>query len=107
MADVRSVPTPSEPMPDRVVQERLERPVLRKVTLRLLPFLCLLYIVNILDRTNIGFARLQEKMLTDLGMSETAYAFGAGVFFIGYFAFEVPSNLILSRIGARRWIARI
>jgi ACS family tartrate transporter-like MFS transporter len=83
----------------------LERKVLRKVTLRLIPFLCLLYFVNILDRVNIGFAQLQ--MLDELGMSETAYALGAGIFALGYCALEVPSNLMLRRMGARRWIARI
>lgn len=79
--------------------------VLARVARRLLPFLFLLYVVNILDRTNVGLARLQ--MLPDLGLSEQAYAFGAGLFYIGYFLFEVPSNIILARIGARRWIARI
>lgn len=83
----------------------LERTVFRKVTLRLIPFLCVLYFINILDRANIGFARLQ--MLGDLHMSEGAYALGAGIFSIGYCVLEVPSNLILSRMGARRWIARI
>jgi len=85
--------------------DAIERRVLLKVTLRLIPFLCLLYFVNILDRVNIGFARLQ--MLPDLHMSEKAYAIGAGVFSIGYCVLEVPSNLALSRVGARRWIARI
>src|SRR5262249_52898064 len=79
--------------------------VLRKVTWRLIPFLFLLYIVNILDRVNVGFAKLQ--MLDDLGMSEAAFAFGMSVFYIGYLVFEVPSNLILARVGARRWLARI
>lgn len=79
--------------------------VLRKVARRLLPFLFLLYVVNILDRGNVSLARLQ--MLADLGMSERAYALGAGLFYVGYFLFEVPSNIILARIGARRWIARI
>jgi ACS family tartrate transporter-like MFS transporter len=85
--------------------DAVERRVLRKVTLRLIPFLCLLYFINILDRMNIGFARLQ--MLPDLQMSEKAYAIGAGVFSIGYCALEIPSNLAMSRVGARRWIARI
>jgi len=67
--------------------------------------LLLLYVINILDRNNVGFARLQ--MLTDLKMGEQAYALGAGIFYVGYFVFEVPSNLILRRMGARRWIARI
>ena len=70
-----------------------------KVSLRLLPFLFLLYVVNILDRANIGFARLQ--MPPDLGMTEQQYAFGAGLFYVGYILFEVPSNLILRRTGAR------
>jgi D-galactonate transporter len=82
-----------------------EGAVLRKVSLRLLPFLFLLYVLNILDRANIGFAKLQ--MLHDLEMSETAYGLGAGLFYIGYLLFEVPANLILHRIGARAWIARI
>ena len=77
----------------------------RKVTWRLLPFLMLCYLVAYLDRVNIGFAKLQ--MLKDLGFSETVYGFGAGVFFIGYFFFEVPSNMILHRVGARLWIGRI
>ena len=77
----------------------------RRVTLRLIPFLLLCYVVAYLDRVNVGFAKLQ--MLSDLRMSDTAYGIGAGIFFIGYFLFEVPSNLILHRVGARKWIARI
>jgi D-galactonate transporter len=77
----------------------------RKVTWRLLPFLMLCYLVAYLDRVNIGFAKLQ--MLTDLQFSETVYGFGAGIFFIGYFFFEVPSNIVLHRVGARLWIGRI
>jgi len=65
----------------------------------------LCYVVAYLDRVNVGFARLQ--MLGDLGFSDTVYGFGAGMFFIGYFTFEVPSNIILHRVGARTWIARI
>jgi MFS family permease len=76
-----------------------------RVTLRLLPFLGICYLIAYLDRVNVGFAKLH--MLGDLGMSETVYGFGAGIFFIGYFLFEVPSNLILHRVGARMWIARI
>src|SRR5438128_10948562 len=78
---------------------------LRKVTLRLIPFLFVLYIVAWLDRVNVGFAALQ--MNADLGFSSAAFGFGSGVFFLGYCLFEVPSNLILHRVGARRWIARI
>ena len=78
---------------------------LRKVTLRLIPFLFILYIVAWLDRVNVGFAGLQ--MNADLGFSSTAFGFGSGVFFLGYCLFEVPSNLVLHRVGARRWISRI
>ncbi len=81
------------------------RTTLAKVGWRLLPFLLLLYVVAWLDRVNIGFAALQ--MNADLGFSAAVYGFGAGVFFIGYAAFEIPSNLILARVGARLWIARI
>lgn len=77
----------------------------RKVAWRLLPFLFLCYVVAYLDRVNVGFAKLQ--MMSDLKFSETAYGLGAGIFFLGYFIFEIPSNLILHRTGARRWIARI
>jgi ACS family tartrate transporter-like MFS transporter len=76
-----------------------------KVTRRLLPFLFVLYVVCFLDRVNLGFAALQ--MNRDLGFSPAVYGFGAGVFFLGYVLFEVPSNLVLARVGARRWIARI
>ena len=78
---------------------------LRKVTLRLIPFLFVLYIVAWLDRVNVGFAGLQ--MNSDLGFSSAAFGFGSGVFFLGYCLFEVPSNLILHRVGARLWISRI
>ncbi|HEY0426013.1 MAG TPA: MFS transporter [Rhodopila sp.] len=76
-----------------------------KVTWRLMPFLFVCYVVAYLDRVNVGFAKLQ--MLTDLKFSETAYGLGAGIFFIGYFLFEVPSNVLMYRVGARAWIARI
>jgi D-galactonate transporter len=82
-----------------------EEATYRKVTWRLLPILILCYLVAYLDRVNIGFARLQ--MMDDLGFSETVYGLGAGIFFIGYFLFEVPSNVILHRVGARLWIGRI
>ena len=77
----------------------------RKIGLRLIPFLFLLYIVAFLDRVNVGYAKLQ--MSVDLHFSDEVYGLGAGIFFIGYFLFEVPSNLVLARIGARIWIARI
>jgi MFS transporter, ACS family, tartrate transporter len=95
----------SEPGTGRLDGDSLEGTVLRKVALRLVPFLFLLYVVNILDRSNVGFARL--RMLNDLHMSETVYGVGAGIFYLGYILFEVPSNLILNRVGARRWISRI
>jgi ACS family tartrate transporter-like MFS transporter len=82
-----------------------ERTALAKVTRRLLPFLFLLYLVCFLDRVNIGFAALQ--MNRDLGFGPAVYGFGAGVFFLGYVLFEVPSNLVLARMGARVWIASI
>ena len=80
-------------------------PLYRKVAWRVLPLLLLGYIIAYLDRVNVGFAKL--AMLSDLGLSEAAYGLGAGIFFIGYFIFEVPSNLMLHRVGAKLWIARI
>jgi MFS transporter, ACS family, tartrate transporter len=79
--------------------------VVAKARRRLIPFLFLLYIVAYLDRINVGFAALQMNQA--LGFSATVYSFGAGIFFLSYGLFEVPSNVILARIGARRWIARI
>jgi D-galactonate transporter len=76
-----------------------------KVTWRLIPFLLVCYIIAYLDRVNVGFAKLQ--MQNALGFSDVVYGLGAGMFFIGYFIFEVPSNIVLHRVGARRWIARI
>ncbi|MEI7297955.1 MFS transporter [Paraburkholderia tropica] len=76
-----------------------------KVARRLIPFLMLCYLGAYLDRVNVGFAKLQ--MLNDLRFSETIYGVGAGIFFLGYFLFEVPSNLILHKVGARNWLARI
>jgi len=78
---------------------------MRKVAWRLVPFLCLIYVVAFIDRINIGFAAL--TMSKDLGLTPAMFGLGAGIFFIGYFLFEVPSNLILHRVGARRWIARV
>ncbi len=83
----------------------LERATMARVTWRLLPFLLLLYIISWLDRVNLSFASLQ--MNPDLGLSKTAYGFGASIFFIGYALCEIPSNLLLVRFGARIWIARI
>ena len=76
-----------------------------KVVRRLIPFLMLCYLGAYLDRVNVGFAKLQ--MLNDLRFSETIYGLGAGIFFLGYFLFEVPSNMILHKVGARNWLARI
>lgn len=86
-------------------ESTLEHATLRAVSLRLIPFLFLLYVVSFLDRVNVGFAALE--MNRDLGLNPAVYGFGAGIFFIGYAVFEVPSNLILARTGARLWIARI
>jgi len=83
----------------------LETKAYSKVDWRLIPFLFLCYILAYLDRVNVGFAKLQ--MMKDLALSDAAFATGAGIFFIGYFFFEVPSNMLLKRFGARRWIARI
>ena len=83
----------------------LEQRTIAKVTSRLVPFLILCYFVAYLDRVNVGFAAL--TMNKDLGLSASAFGFGAGIFFLAYFLFEVPSNLFLERVGARKWIARI
>jgi len=79
--------------------------VYKRIAWRFLPVLFACYVVAYLDRVNVGFAKLQ--MLNDLHLSEAAYGLGAGMFFIGYFIFEVPSNMLLYKVGARRWIARI
>jgi MFS family permease len=85
--------------------DTFEAKTYHKVDVRLLPFLFLCYILAYLDRVNVGFAKLQ--MLKDLSLSDAAFATGAGIFFIGYFFFEVPSNVLLKKFGARLWIARI
>ena len=82
-----------------------EADVFAKVTRRIIPLLFIGYVIAFLNRTNVGFAKLQ--MAEDLSLSDAAYGFGAGVFFLGYLLFEVPSNLVLHKVGARRWIARI
>lgn len=87
------------------VDLRIERAVYAKVRRKLLPFLFVLYVVAYLDRINVGFAALQ--MNRDLRLSEAVFGFGAGIFFIGYFVLEIPSNLVLQRLGARVWISRI
>jgi MFS transporter, ACS family, tartrate transporter len=85
--------------------DTVEIRTIAKVSKRLVPFLIVCYFVAYLDRVNVGFAAL--TMNKDLGLSQTAFGFGAGIFFIAYFIFEVPSNLLLERFGARKWIARI
>ncbi|MCE1162689.1 MAG: MFS transporter [Thiomonas sp.] len=96
MASLTSVATAAAPPSEQVY---------RRIGWRIIPFLILCYFVAYLDRVNIGFAQLQMK--GDLGFSDAVYGLGAGIFFLGYFVFEVPSNLILHRVGARVWIARI
>ena len=92
-------PAPIDPTPDPAAT------AVARVSRHLIPFLFLLYILNFLDRVNVGFAALE--MNRDLGFGPAVYGFGAGIFFLGYCLFEVPSNLVLYRTGARLWIARI
>ena len=94
-------------MPHRIAAANpaFEAATYRKITWRLLPILFLCYVASYLDRVNVGFAKLQ--MLSDLKFSDTVYGLGAGIFFLGYFIFEIPSNMMLHRVGARLWIARI
>ena len=84
---------------------QFEAELMKKLIWKLMPFLCLCFMAAMLDRVNVGFAK--EQMQKELAMDPLVYATGASVFFVGYFAFEVPSNLILAKIGARTWIARI
>lgn len=83
----------------------LELRTLRKISWRIVPFIMILYFIAYIDRVNIGFAAL--TMNKDLGLSAAVFGFGAGIFFLGYFLFEVPSNIILHKVGARLWIARV
>ena len=87
------------------VSDKAARLASRKAAWRLIPFLILCYLIAFLDRVNVGFAAL--TMNKELGLTAEMFGFGAGIFFFGYFIFEVPSNLILEKVGARRWIARI
>jgi ACS family tartrate transporter-like MFS transporter len=89
-------------MPEDLARDRL---VLGRVQRRIIPFAFICYVVAYVDRVNIGFAATELQQ--DLGLSQTQYGFGAGLFFLAYCVFEIPSNLILERVGARRWIARI
>ena len=82
-----------------------EKKLVSKITWRIIPFLFILYIVSYLDRANIGYAALQ--MNKELALSSEAFGFISGIFFIGYFLFEVPSNAMLKKYGSRIWIARI
>ena len=104
------MPAPRSPRETVVAQGREQytaatTTATRKALKRLLPFLLLMYVIAFIDRTNIGFA--EESLEIHAGLSTAAYAFGAGLFFIGYAVFEVPSNLIMHRVGARWWMARI
>ena len=83
----------------------IETRTVRRVAWRILPFCFVLYIISYLDRANIGYAALQ--MNKELALSAQAFGFASGIFFIGYFIFEVPSNMMLAKFGARVWIARI
>jgi len=100
-----SAKLPNSMAPTRSPAEELPAATLRKVTWRLIPFLFVLYIIAWLDRVNVGFAALE--MNTDLGFSSATFGIGSGIFFLGYCLFEIPSNIILERVGARLWIARI
>ena len=97
-------PTSTVVLPEAPQASQIDA-VYRKVSWRLLPFLGLLWILAWLDRVNIGFAKLQ--MLDALKFSEAVYGLGAGIFFIGYFFFEVPSNMLLQKIGAKKTVMRI
>ena len=90
------------PSPNLAIDQRR---LIGRITMRLIPFLGFIYLIAYIDRQNVSFAKLQ--MVGDLGLSEYAYGLGASLFFIGYLIFEVPSNVILERVGARRWFARI
>jgi MFS transporter, ACS family, tartrate transporter len=89
------------PAPVSAIEQRTMRRVIR----RIVPFLTILFVINFLDRTNVGFAAL--RMNGDIGISSTIYGLGAGIFFLGYMSFEIPSNVLLHKFGARIWLARI
>jgi MFS family permease len=93
------------PSIERPHKHAVETTTMRRVTLRIVPFLMVCYFVSFLDRVNLGFAALE--MVKDLHLSSTVFGLGGGVFFVSYFLFEVPSNLLLEKFGASRWIARI
>ncbi len=91
--------------PPVTVEDDIRKSVLGKLRWRIVFFCFVLFIINYLDRVNVGFAAIH--MNKDLGLSATAYGLGAGIFFLGYIAFEIPSNMIMHKVGPRRWIARI
>src|SRR3954470_18757016 len=95
----------SSVIPAAAVSPEIERRTVAKVSWRLLPLIVVIYFVAYMDRTNVSFASL--SMNQDLGFTAYIYGWGAGIFFLGYFLFEVPSNVILEKTGARLWIARI
>src|SRR5215212_7746246 len=106
---ILSEDTPLRPQAQGGFTEAEQRAIIAKVTWRLMPLLFFCYIIAYIDRINVGFAKLhlREALGVDEKIFSSVYGFGAGLFFIGYFLFEVPSNLILQRVGARIWIARI
>src|ERR1700686_3846460 len=87
------------------MDKALEKQTIAKISWRLPPLIVVIYFIAYIDRTNVGFAAI--GMNKDLGFTAYIYGWGAGIFFLGYFLFEVPSNVILAKVGARRWIARI
>src|SRR5512132_322131 len=109
MSNLGSTPNSPAGNPVSSLTPEAKNATLKHVTWRLLPLLFFCYVIAYIDRINVGFAKLQLREV--LGVSEavfgSVYGLGAGLFFIGYFIFEVPSNLILQRVGARVWIARI
>lgn len=102
---MNQTPVLTSATPGITLDDAATQATFRKIAWRLLPFLVFLFVLAWIDRVNVGFAKL--AMLDDLGFSEAVYGLGAGIFFIGYFLFEVPSNLLLEKIGARRTLARI
>jgi D-galactonate transporter len=105
MRDIAARRDPFAAAPDAARELLLRDHTYRKIFWRIIPFLVLCYVISYLDRVNIGFAKLQ--MAGALGFSDTVFGVGAGTFFMGYFLFELPSNLLMQRVGARIWIARI
>jgi len=105
MSDARAGATHSTPSGDARRRYDLTELANKKVFRRLVPFLLLMYVIAFLDRSNVSFA--QQEFQADFGISTAAYAFGAGLFFVGYAIFEIPSNLLLHKVGARWWLSRI